>query len=1181
MLEAEKLPPPARMTNKAGCYHFEQCSNSRKKSLLNSYMKRSSLMVLLFTAPLAVMAQTAVFTDTFGSSTTNKTSTPGGTPTASSTSYDIGSTKAATGGANGPFIGPNQLRISLNGTTTGGFVEAQAVFTATPVSLATIGDYINLTYTFTNTTGSLLAGGSGSYIMQGLYNSGGSVPLAGNLANSGLTSAPSSPLAQGNCANWQGYVSRIANNGASQAYTRPAQTNFTAGPSGDQDLVGNGLGSGAYTNLTGVVFDLNVTNAVNLTSGSTYTISYTIALTAAGTLTVTNNLLDSTGAVIFSQTNTATTTNVLVTSFDGLAIAIRNSGTSFNPVMDISKIAITKSIFGTPGPSFNVTGGGAGCPGSDSFAVNLSSSVTTNVYQLYTNGVFDGAVAAQTGTGSGLTFGPLPVTAVAYTNTILASNTVNGFTGLMSGTAVIAPLAGPAIATQPVAVSVANNYPAVFSVGATGGGLTYQWRRNGTNLPDGGNISGATTPILTVYPATAADAQPTGTGYDVIVFGSCGGLFSTSSRVALTIQSPGNLVWQGGNPNTNWDLATTLNFTNSAGTFVKFNNGDNVAFDDSSANTTVVITSTNSLAPTLVTDKASQNYAFIGSGSISGPGALHMNGLGTLTISNANTYTGGTTISSGILVTKNQSAIGSGTITLAGGKLEVGLASGAAGVGLTNINVTASSTIQNDFGGTFADNLLGTLNGTPGATLTFYGFLNNTATPDRIRIYGAFTNSLNIVIDGNGNQMDLAPYLPSGNQVYNGIISGTKGRFVLRGAGNAIFNNGANTFNDSGVNANGNNGSGYSVLISGSNLGIGADSVSSTPPTIDSSPIGTGRLGINSGPSEGGSASIFASGGAHTIANDVIYTTANTNYTLSFTGSNNLTLSGAFNLNGADNSGGTNRVLQVNNTGLTTLSGVVGDAGLVCGITKTGAGTLALSGVDTYTGPTLVGAGTLWINGQMDVGGVTVTNGALGGTGTILGAVAVQSPGSLSPGTAAIGTLAVNNNLTLGGNALFKVNKSLSPAQSNDFVNVSGVLTNNGTGTLTVTNLGPALVVGDKFKLFSESVSNGTALTVTGAGVNWTNKLAVDGSIQVLSVASSIASYPTNLTFTVGVNTLTINWPATHLGWLLQSQTNALGTGLTVPLNTWYDVSGSDSVTQKLINVNPANPTVFFRLRHP
>jgi hypothetical protein len=47
---------------------------------------------------------------------------------------------------------------------------------------------------------------------------------------------------------------------------------------------------------------------------------------------------------------------------------------------------------------------------------------------------------------------------------------------------------------------------------------------------------------------------------------------------------------------------------------------------------------------------------------------------------------------------------------------------------------------------------------------------------------------------------------------------------------------------------------------------------------------------------------------------------------------------------------------------------------------------------------------------------------------------------------------------------------------------------------------------------------------------------------------------------------------------MLQSQTNNLGVGLTT---TWFDMVGSGLSTQAVFNINPANPTVFFRLRSP
>jgi len=47
---------------------------------------------------------------------------------------------------------------------------------------------------------------------------------------------------------------------------------------------------------------------------------------------------------------------------------------------------------------------------------------------------------------------------------------------------------------------------------------------------------------------------------------------------------------------------------------------------------------------------------------------------------------------------------------------------------------------------------------------------------------------------------------------------------------------------------------------------------------------------------------------------------------------------------------------------------------------------------------------------------------------------------------------------------------------------------------------------------------------------------------------------------------------------VLQTQTNTLTVGIAA---NWVDVPGTASVTSTNIAVNPANPTVFFRLRYP
>ena len=236
-----------------------------------------------------------------------------------------------------------------------------------------------------------------------------------------------------------------------------------------------------------------------------------------------------------------------------------------------------------------------------------------------------------------------------------------------------------------------------------------------------------------------------------------------------------------------------------------------------------------------------------------------------------------------------------------------------------------------------------------------------------------------------------------------------------------------------------------------------------------------------------------------------------------------------------------------------TFPGPVGGGGLI----KSGPGAVYLNGANTYTFLT------------------TNAGGLLAGSGSIKSPLAVAAGATLGAGSqTAIGTFIVNSNIALSGNVYVRVDKSL--AQSNDLISATGLITNLGTGTVTVTNIGAtAIAPGDTFRIFSGAVSNGAALAVTGGDVGWANHLAIDGSIQVVN---TLASYPTNISFSVSGGTLSLNWPTTHLGWVLQSQTNSLSRGLGT---NWLDVLNTENGTSASIPVNPTNATVFYRLRHP
>jgi hypothetical protein len=78
--------------------------------------------------------------------------------------------------------------------------------------------------------------------------------------------------------------------------------------------------------------------------------------------------------------------------------------------------------------------------------------------------------------------------------------------------------------------------------------------------------------------------------------------------------------------------------------------------------------------------------------------------------------------------------------------------------------------------------------------------------------------------------------------------------------------------------------------------------------------------------------------------------------------------------------------------------------------------------------------------------------------------------------------------------------------------------------------------------------------------------------------APAVALNPTNTTSVVSGNILTLSWPADHLGWRLQVQTNSLPAGLST---NWVTVPGSDLVTSTNLTINPGNGAVFYRMVYP
>lgn len=114
-----------------------------------------------------------------------------------------------------------------------------------------------------------------------------------------------------------------------------------------------------------------------------------------------------------------------------------------------------------------------------------------------------------------------------------------GQTGAYSVPLCVTPLVPVVLDTMPLPSTVQAGTTASFRVVASGSApLTYQWRRAGTNLSDGGRISGATTSQLTIAATVEADAG----ALDVIVSNPCGSITSPSALLTVCTQPvPGNL----------------------------------------------------------------------------------------------------------------------------------------------------------------------------------------------------------------------------------------------------------------------------------------------------------------------------------------------------------------------------------------------------------------------------------------------------------------------------------------------------------------------------------------------------------------------------------------------------------------------------------------------------------------
>jgi uncharacterized repeat protein (TIGR03803 family) len=134
------------------------------------------------------------------------------------------------------------------------------------------------------------------------------------------------------------------------------------------------------------------------------------------------------------------------------------------------------------------------------------------------------------GSGSGI----LKITGISLSDVAAYSVVISNAAGIAvsSNASLTIVSRRPLIAAQPRNQTVLAGDTAQFAVGVIGSKpLYYQWQRSGTNLADGGSVSGSMTSVLTMANVSRADAAT----YSVVVTNAFGS--STSAEATLTVIS--------------------------------------------------------------------------------------------------------------------------------------------------------------------------------------------------------------------------------------------------------------------------------------------------------------------------------------------------------------------------------------------------------------------------------------------------------------------------------------------------------------------------------------------------------------------------------------------------------------------------------------------------------------------
>ena len=915
------------------------------------------------------------------------------------------------------------------------------------------------------------------------------------------------------------------------------------------------LNATGFQNSSGT-FSLNATgNFLNLV--------YTTTLTSLSYTAGTGNWST---AANWTPNGTPTSANALTINGNG--------GTSTNDLLStVQSLAIASSagsytIAGSGNGSTITLNGGIANSSSNNQTISMGINLGDNqVFQSDGNLLLSGALGTSnrtlTVTGAGN---------VAITNTIsgngaivkagegtLTLNGSNTYTGATTVTAGTLTLNGGLNNSSVTVSGGLLNQTATGTI--TGTGTTFSITSGNATLAGNNTYTGATTisaGTLTLFGGLNNSSVTVNGG--VLNQAAAGSIAGTGTTFTLT---SGNANLAGNNT---YAGATTI----SAGT--------------------LEIASTGRLGGGNYAQNITNNGTFIYSGTanqtlsgvISGTGVLTQNNsASTLTLSGNNTYTGATTINGGTLEIASTGRLGGGSYAQNISNNGTFIYSGTANQTLSGVISGSGVLTQNNSASTL---ILSGNNTYTGATTINAGTLQIGAGSTTGSVAGNILNNGTLVF----NRSNAITY--SGNISGNGSLTlggGSSSSLTLSGnntysGGTTIVNNGGTGISLGANNALGTgtltlgNGStlgrlhlrGYNQTITGLSMGTSTNVIESAGTTGGA--IGTLTINLASGNTSTTTPSFFfrdgtggklalVKTGAGTLDFSVFNTAAGAmNYSGGLTvndgtftyssqnstaGLGNSTAGGIITLGGGTlsyNGTAGSSVTIANNMTLTAstastlnnANGTVNVTGTISGsgnLIKTGAGTLALSAANTYSGNTTVANGTLTLSGSGTLGTSTIS--ITGGTLDLGGSSITNTFSSITAGTLVNGTI-TNNNANYafqGGN----VNANLAGTNTSLTKTGSDTLTLNGTNSYT----GATTISAGNISISSASalgstsgvnLANNTTLIYTGGSAS-----TLDRAISVTSGTGTIRNNGGELTLTGGLTkngtTLTLDSGTFHV----------------------------------------------------